>query len=219
MPTLTRALIVRTAIELADREGYEAVTLRRTAGKLGVHVTSLYNHVPTRDALTDAIVAALVDEADLPLEPTGWEDWVRRFVEAIGAVAAAHPGAFAALQQRPAQGERASAASEAGLGAFAEAGLDRRSAYGALKATTLLAVAVGIERAIASRGEVAETALDDLPPDGFPHLRALRDEIGVEEDVWSFAVETLVAGLRDRISRPEASPARRRAARGSRRGA
>src|SRR5438270_13508240 len=105
MPPLTRERILRTAVAIADREGPDAVTLRRIAVKLDVHVTSLYNHVPTREAVTTGIVDALVTSADLPLDPIGWEAGVRAFVGGIGDVAVAHPGACAALQRRPVESE------------------------------------------------------------------------------------------------------------------
>src|SRR3954454_3000213 len=91
MPALTRERILQTAVHLADREGPDAVTLRRIAGELDVHVTSLYNHVPTRDAVTDGIVEVLLDEAKLPLGTISWEDWVRQFTEAVVGIAATHP--------------------------------------------------------------------------------------------------------------------------------
>jgi AcrR family transcriptional regulator len=97
MPALTRDRILRTAIRIADREGPDAVTLRRIAAELDVHVTSLYNHVPTREAVTDGIIEVLLDDAKLPTEPVPWETWVRRFFEAIMTIAATHPGAFHAL--------------------------------------------------------------------------------------------------------------------------
>src|SRR5689334_8844660 len=101
MPPLSSDRIVATARDLADREGLDAVTLRRLATELGVHVTSLYNHVPTLDAIIDGIIALLISEAELPESPRNWEEWVREFVAAIGAIAETHPGAFAALERRP----------------------------------------------------------------------------------------------------------------------
>src|ERR1700755_62011 len=122
MPALTRERILQTAVRLADRDGPDAVTLRRIAGELGVHVTSLYNHVPTRDAVTDGIVELLLDEAKLPTGPVPWDAWVRRYAAAIVGIAATHPGAFHALRQRPVQGERATASFEVALAAFTQAG-------------------------------------------------------------------------------------------------
>lgn len=201
MPALSSDLIIDTAIELADREGFDAVTLRRLAGELGVHVTSLYNHIPTRDAITDGIVTRLIAEADLPTERVSWEEWVRRFVQRIGQVAVAHPGAFTALQRRPVQGERAAASFELALEAFARAGFTPEDAYGALKATTLLALSIALEMSASSSGEELSTEIDRLSADRFPHLYAVAALDGSEEAAWSFSVEVLLSGLRAQLRR------------------
>lgn len=198
MPALSRGRILDAAVAMADRDGLDAVTMRRIAGELGVHVTSLYNHVATRDAITDGIVEVLVEEARLPLAPIGWEEWVRQFFTAIGAVAVKHPGAFTALVRRPVQGPRATASFEVALAAFEKAGFPPGDAYSALKATILTALTVGLEQSMSSRGEGAETAVDNLPPDAFPHLHALHRVADVEA-AWAFSLETLVSGLRGQL--------------------
>lgn len=200
MPSLSSDRIVTTARDLADREGLEAVTLRRLATELGVHVTSLYNHVPTLDAILDGVVETLVSEAGLPAVASNWEEWVREFVAAVGAMAVAHPGAFAALESRPVQGEQALTSAEVALAAFARAGLSPTEAYGAVKATTYVALAIGIERALDARGETASTPVAPLPPERFPYVRAL-DEVDNPESAWAFSVDTLVAGLHTQIRR------------------
>jgi len=198
--TLTRDSIVETAIAIADRDGFDAATLRRIAGELGVHVTSLYNHVETRDAVTDGIVERLIEEADLPVEPVGWEQWVRCFVGNLGEVAERHPGAFVALQHRPVQGAQATATFEVALAAFARAGLTPEDAYGALKATAFVAISIGIEKSLASAGVLAETHLEELSPAEFPHVYAIGDTESGDE-AWSFTLETLVSGLRAQVRR------------------
>jgi AcrR family transcriptional regulator len=200
MPPLSSDRIVTTARDLADREGLDAVTLRRLATELGVHVTSLYNHVPTRDAIIDGMVELLIAEADLPGSPRNWEEWVRGFVAAVGALAVAHPGAFAALERRPVQGERALSSFEVALATFARAGLSPADAYSAIKATTHVALAIGVERALTSRGGTAQTEIDTLPADRFPYVRALED-VDDPEEAWAFSVETLVAGLHTQVRR------------------
>ena len=67
-PRLSRENIVAVAIEMADEEGLPSVTLRGIASRLAVHVTSLYNHVPTKEAVIGGIVEALLTEARLPTE-------------------------------------------------------------------------------------------------------------------------------------------------------
>ncbi|MHB8342328.1 MAG: TetR family transcriptional regulator [Mycobacteriales bacterium] len=200
MPALTRERILKTAIQIADRDGFEAVTLRGIAARLEVHVTSLYNHVPTREAITDGIVEILIDEAKLPTAPIGWEEWVRSFFAAICTVAVTHPGAFTALQRRPVQGPHATASFEVALTAFAKAGLGPEDAYSAVKATALTALAVGLEMGMASRGDAAETAIGELPPESFPELRLVA-EAADPEAAWAFTLETLISGLRSELRR------------------
>ena len=199
MAALTRDRILQTAVRLADRDGPDAVTLRRIAGELGVHVTSLYNHVPTREAVTDGIVELLLDEAKLPTGPVAWDEWVRRFVDGVVGVAATHPGAFHALRQRPVQGARATASFEVALAAFRETGFGAADAFAAVKSASYLALMIGMERSLAARGEPLETQLDELPADAFPLVRSVATDVADPEYVWTFAVETLVAGLRARL--------------------
>lgn len=200
MPTLNRERIIDTAIQMADRDGLDAVTLRRLAGELGVHVTSLYNHVPTREAVTTGIVDTLITRANLPASPVDWEGWVRAFVAAIGEIAVEHPGAFVALQRRPAQAAAALTSFEVALTAFEEAGMDPAASYGAVKATTYVALAIAIERALSVRGEEAATSLDELSADELPHVHALGANVDPDA-TWAFTVETLIAGLRTQIDR------------------
>jgi AcrR family transcriptional regulator len=187
---------------MADRDGLDAVTLRRIAGQLGVHVTSLYNHVETRDAITDGIVDTLLDQAHLPATSVDWEEWVRTFFAAMSALASSHPGAFAALSRRPVQGVRAAVSFEVAMAAFASAGLSPGDAYSAVKSAVFTALMVGAERSMLARGQMSETVMEDLPPENFPHFHALEGHDPSE--AWSFSLETLVAGLRAQISRARA---------------
>jgi len=200
MARLTRERILRTAVEIADRDGFDAVTLRRIATELQVHVTSLYNHVPARDAVIDGIVELLIEEAKLPATAVGWEQWVRHFFHAIGSVATTHPGAFTALQRRPVQGPDAIASFEVALEAFVRAGFNTQDAYNAIKAASLLGMAVGMEKAASIQGPTVETTLDTLPPAQFPQMHQLRD-LADPETSWSFSLETLVSGLRSQLRR------------------
>src|ERR1051325_5560764 len=67
-----RAEITAAAVELADREGLEAVSMRRVASVLGTGAASLYRYVATRDDLLDLMTDSTASEYHLPA-PTG--DW------------------------------------------------------------------------------------------------------------------------------------------------
>jgi AcrR family transcriptional regulator len=73
---LSRERVLASAMRVADAEGLAAVTMRRVAADLGVEAMSLYHHVPSKEALLDGLVEALVAElvAAAPARRAG-EDW------------------------------------------------------------------------------------------------------------------------------------------------
>ncbi|AVT31683.1 TetR family transcriptional regulator [Plantactinospora sp. BC1] len=74
----SRAEVTSAAIALADRDGLEAVTMRRVAASLGTGPASLYRYVAARDELVDLMVDAVAAEYDLA--PPG-DDWLADLVE------------------------------------------------------------------------------------------------------------------------------------------
>ena len=88
-PPLTRERIVRAALELVDRSGLDALTMRRLGAALGVEAMSLYKHVPNKRAILDGIRELLIADfaASLPIEPaTRWRDDLARFARAYRSV-------------------------------------------------------------------------------------------------------------------------------------
>ncbi|MGH2730901.1 MAG: TetR/AcrR family transcriptional regulator C-terminal domain-containing protein [Actinomycetota bacterium] len=192
---LTRERILTTAVAIADRDGLDAVTLRRLARKLGVHVTSLYNHIPTKNAVIDGIVDQLVAEADFPSRVDSWEQWIREFAAAMRALARKHPGSFVALERRPVQGPEGAASFEAALGAFRAAGFGVEDAYLAFKSTVLAVLGLCIEELLtAQEGEGPQTDLSLLPPSEFPHVYATA-AVADSADSWRFLIDALIAGF------------------------
>jgi AcrR family transcriptional regulator len=210
-PGLTRARIVATALELADREGLDAVTLRRVAAELGVHVTSLYNHVPTKEAVLDGMIERLVADARLPKSAIPWDEWVRRFASSMRAVARRHPGAFAVFHTRPIQGPEAAAYAEAALAAFCAGGFDVGQAYGAVKATTNAVLGLVLEDVAHRQTPGLRTDTNALSRDAFPRLHAA-NAIATKADTSSYLIDALIAGFEAtrRGPRQRGSPGRDR---------
>jgi AcrR family transcriptional regulator len=71
-PPLTRDQIVTAAIEIADEQSLEAVSIRRIASRLGAGATSLYWHIKSKDELFELMYDSTFAETKYP-EPTG--DW------------------------------------------------------------------------------------------------------------------------------------------------
>jgi len=70
---LTRARIVRTAIEIADTEGLAALSMRRVAASLDAATMSLYRHVRSRDELVLFMIDSALGAESFP--PTPARTW------------------------------------------------------------------------------------------------------------------------------------------------
>lgn len=194
-PRLSRENIVAVAIEMADEDGLASVTLRGIAARLAVHVTSLYNHVPTKEAVIEEMTEALLAEARLPAGQIGWEDWVRRFAAGMRELGRKHPGAFEAFHHGPAKGERSAEPFESGFAAFRAAGFDAASTYGAVKATVVAVLGHVLEDTVPARNvKVARTDIKLLPIERFPNVHAINRVAG-KSDTFGYLVEALIAGF------------------------
>ncbi|MFD4369920.1 TetR/AcrR family transcriptional regulator [Rhodococcus sp. NPDC058521] len=72
-PQLSRVRIVAAAVELLDEEGFERLTMRRLADRLGTGSTTLYWYVDTKDDVIDLAFDAIFAEASKPERHT--DDW------------------------------------------------------------------------------------------------------------------------------------------------
>lgn len=75
---LTRDRILETGVELADKDGLTALSMRKLAGRLGFEVMSLYNHVANKDDLLEGMLDLVSTEIeDPPADATGWKARLR----------------------------------------------------------------------------------------------------------------------------------------------
>jgi AcrR family transcriptional regulator len=89
---LTREDVVDAAFRIADRDGLQALTMRRLGRVLGIEAGSLYHHVPGREALLDDLVSRLRAQIVPPVPvPPHWRDLFEAVFISYAAVLAAHP--------------------------------------------------------------------------------------------------------------------------------
>lgn len=75
---LTRETVVAAAVALADREGLEAVSVRRLATELSARPMSLYSFFERKDDLVDLMIDHVLGEMLVPEMPAGdWRDALR----------------------------------------------------------------------------------------------------------------------------------------------
>ena len=74
---LTKQRVLDKAIVLADKDGIEALSMRKLGQALGVEAMSLYKHVANKGELVAAMADAVIAQFELP-DDSAWDVAIRR---------------------------------------------------------------------------------------------------------------------------------------------
>lgn len=129
---LTRERVVAAAIELADRDGIESISMRRLAQELGVEAMSLYTHVRNKEDLLDGMVGAVIGQIPIDRDGPDWKTTLRQIVLAARGVVLRHPWAPRIIQTRTAPGLAVLDYVNAVIGVLREGGFSIAQAHHAL---------------------------------------------------------------------------------------
>ena len=88
---LSRERIVRAAFDLAEREGLEALSMRKLGRELHCEAMSLYHFFPSKQHLVDALVDVAVDSVEMPPAGLPPVERLRRVCRAYRAMAHRYP--------------------------------------------------------------------------------------------------------------------------------
>ena len=120
---LTVEQIVDSALSLADCDGYDSLTVRHLAGRLGTSSATLYRHVASVDELWVLVVDRVLGEIDLAQDASAARARVVRLSIDFRRVLLDHPGVVPALRAAPLLGPNARRSAEAGLSHLLDMGL------------------------------------------------------------------------------------------------
>jgi AcrR family transcriptional regulator len=205
-PLLSRARIARTALELIDEQGFDALTTRRLARRLGVSDPSLYNHISSRDDLLDEVHALIIDE-ELPSMPLDgdWRTALAEFARSYRRAFARHPHVIATIARRPISTPVSLRLYEDLFRFLEHHGFDAPAVLAVTAAIDFLCLGAAIEPFAAGYVRAPSEYEDD-----YPHLaRALKD--GELESADERGFELALAALVDRFALiRESGPARTR---------
>ena len=124
---LSRDEIAAAAVRIADKEGFEAVSMRRVAAELGAGTMSLYHYVANKKELVALMDNALMGELLVPGElPSDWRAALTTIAERTREVFVRHPWALEAMKGSEEGGPNGTRHFEQSLQAVAGTGLDWR---------------------------------------------------------------------------------------------
>ena len=204
---LTRERILDAALEIVDALGVDGLTMRRLGASLGVEAMSIYNHVPNKSALLDAVVERVLAEIRIPTGEATWTERLRQMTLSYRQVARAHPRVVPLLASRPFNSLPALDQVEAVFEILAQAGFTPPDALNALR--TMSAFAVGFTLWEAAGMTSEET---DRPPiridnpdavaEDFPRLMEMAPLLMKDDpdEQFEFGVGVLLAGMEERLS-------------------
>jgi AcrR family transcriptional regulator len=89
---LTREKVIEAGLDLLDRAGSEAVTMRSLAESLRVTPMALYNHVSSKSDLLRSIAAHVLDNANFDGGASDWRTQLTYCSRELRAVCLRHPG-------------------------------------------------------------------------------------------------------------------------------
>jgi AcrR family transcriptional regulator len=203
---LSKERVLRAAVEFADANGIEALSMRRLAKELGVEAMSLYNHVANKDEILSGIVEIVAGEVEVPSDPTNWKTSIRQSAISAHDAFIRHRWACSLLTSTPAVVPSRMRWMEGLLATLREAGFSpnlTHHAYHALDSHitgfTLWQVSFPFE----TREELLDLAddfLKQIPADQYPYViehaqEHLADPDPDEPNEFEFGLDLILDGL------------------------
>jgi len=97
---LNRERVLQAAIDLADRDGLDALSMRRLGAELGVEAMALYRHVRDKNDLLDGLIDALVGQIQTISPDRAWKAALRAQAMTARRTLISHPWARRLLEER-----------------------------------------------------------------------------------------------------------------------
>ena len=192
---LSRDTIISAAIAMIERDGDDAVSMRRIAAELRYGVMSLYNHVPSKDALLDAVAERVLGEFDFGADPgADWRDQARALVRSFRQLSRRYPRSVHVVITRQLNSTAGLQPLEAALATARAAGFHGETAVRIMRA--FVAYALG-SLVLSKAREDLHGHPDRVDADRFPNIAELGTELmRVDPDAdFEFGLELLIGAV------------------------
>jgi AcrR family transcriptional regulator len=201
----SKGQVLQAAIDLADRGGIEALSMRKLSQELGGAPMSLYNHVADKEDLLDGMIDTLFTEIDLPLGQLGWKATMRQRAISVRTVMNRHPWAIGQMGRRT-PGPATLRHQDAVIGCLGDAGFSLQLVAHAISALDGYIYGFTLQERNLNFGTPEETAelakafLQQFPSKEYPRLAAFTVEHVLQPgydygEEYEFGLDLILDGL------------------------
>ncbi len=204
-PGLSLERIVAAAIEIADADGLDAVSMERVAKEFGFTTMSLYRYVPGKSELVDLMIDIGLGEPPALEESRAWRGQLEQWAQSLMAVFSDHPWSLAATGRLRVMGPNELKWLEVGLQALSGSGLTASERHraclavlGQVRSMAQFSVNAkhGRQGLTGEQWGAATRTLLRTHGDQFPELSAtLAAEPSSKEDPFTFGLRCVLDGI------------------------
>ncbi len=202
---LTRADVIQAALDVADAEGLEAVSIRRVAGDLGVRPMSLYTHIASKDDLVALMLHEMSGQLLVPEPlPGDWREALRQIARQAFAAYVQHPWALQAFGRGTRVGPNMLRRAEQSAAAVATLDLSPADAWIALSIVHEWTIGHALHAVTLREDHELEGQLSGADPAEFPRMSKVFG-VGREESrdtIFDIALEAVLDGIERRFVEP-----------------
>lgn len=191
---LSRERVVEAALSLANADGIAGLSMRKLGQALGVEAMSLYNHIPNKEQLIDALIDRVVSEIELPGSDEPWKRAMRKRALSAREVFARYPWVTPLMESRKNPGPAALRYYDSVIGSMRRGGFSIAMAAHAFAVLDSYIYGFALQEQSLpfetpdEASAVAEEILHALPREEFPHLTEMIVDHAMKPG-YSFAAE------------------------------
>ncbi|MEU9337104.1 TetR/AcrR family transcriptional regulator C-terminal domain-containing protein [Streptomyces sp. NPDC048290] len=193
---LDQATVIRTALELLDAKGLDAVSTRAVADRLGVRINTVQWHVKTKARMLELMADAVTGETPLTDLPSAPDERVRELARRYRRTLLAHrDGASLVVGTYPAEPHTLRFADTL-VGALLDSGREEQTVAWTTWAIIYFTLGLTQEEQAADQRPLGDLLARAVSEDTHPALHRIAGHLapGSFDDRFAFGVSAILAG-------------------------
>lgn len=198
---LDRAMVTAVAVQVADGEGLDAVSIRRIAAELDARPMSLYDYFASKDDLLDSMVEQVVGEVLLPALPPHWRDAVGAIGRHTYTVLRRHPWLVIRFGRQPRFGPASRKAAEQAATAMEDLPVGEAERWEAFAVVIDYILGHSLRAVTAPDASDLEEMISEAEMEESPQLASLSDSYRTRASAERFEIglQTVLDGIEKRF--------------------